>query len=139
MQSPTTTHWLSVKRILRYLRGTMQDGIKLQACDHLQIQAYTDADYASTPDDRHSSSGYCLYMGENLVSWYALLNKRWFLGVLLNLSIEISLLQQLKLCGLCFSCKSCVLLNNILQYFGMTMLVQVIWPLIPFSMLGPSI
>ncbi|KAL5569887.1 hypothetical protein UlMin_026462 [Ulmus minor] len=71
MQSPTSAHWLAVKRILRYLRGTMQDGIKLQASDHLQIQAYTDADYASTPDDRRSSSGYCLYMGENLVSWSA--------------------------------------------------------------------
>ncbi|KAL5570490.1 hypothetical protein UlMin_027065 [Ulmus minor] len=71
MHSPTSTHWLSVKRILRYLRGTMQQGLRLNPSQDLHIQAYTDADYASTPDDRKSSSGYCIFFGDNLVSWSA--------------------------------------------------------------------
>ena len=61
MHSPTSAHWLSVKRILRYLRGTMQQGLRLNSSQDLHIQAYTDADYASTPDDRKSSSGYCIF------------------------------------------------------------------------------
>ncbi|KAL5547516.1 hypothetical protein UlMin_002747 [Ulmus minor] len=71
MHSPTSAHWLSVKRILRYLRGTMQQGLRLNPSQDLHIQAYTDADYASTPDDRKSSSGYCIFFGDNLVSWSA--------------------------------------------------------------------
>ncbi|KAL5570076.1 hypothetical protein UlMin_026651 [Ulmus minor] len=69
MHNPTTAHWLSAKRILRYLRGTMQQGLRLNPSSHLQIQTYADADYASTPNDRRSSSGYCLFLGDNLVSW----------------------------------------------------------------------
>ncbi|KAL5579473.1 hypothetical protein UlMin_011915 [Ulmus minor] len=68
MHSPTSAHWLSVKRILRYLRGTMQQGLRLNSSQGLHIQAYTDADYASTPDNRRSSSGYCVFFGDNLVS-----------------------------------------------------------------------
>ncbi|KAL5573679.1 hypothetical protein UlMin_023276 [Ulmus minor] len=71
MHNPTTAHWLSAKRILRYLRGTMQHGLRLNPSSHLQIQTYADADYASTPDDRRSSSGFCLFFGDNLVSWSA--------------------------------------------------------------------
>ncbi|KAL5563802.1 hypothetical protein UlMin_033549 [Ulmus minor] len=71
MHNPTTAHWLAAKRILRYLRGTMQQGLRLNPSSHLQIQTYADADYASTPDDRRSSSGYCLFLGDNLVSWSA--------------------------------------------------------------------
>ncbi|KAL5550806.1 hypothetical protein UlMin_000982 [Ulmus minor] len=71
MHNPTTAHWLSVKRIMRYLRGTMQQGLRLNPSTHLQVQTYADADYASTPDDRRSSSGYCLFFGDNLVSWFA--------------------------------------------------------------------
>ncbi|KAL5577588.1 hypothetical protein UlMin_019287 [Ulmus minor] len=69
MHNPTTAHWLSTKRILRYLRGTTQQGLHLNPSSHLQIQTYANADYTSTPDDRHSSSGYCLFLGDNLVSW----------------------------------------------------------------------
>ncbi|KAL5567439.1 hypothetical protein UlMin_024014 [Ulmus minor] len=71
MHNPTTAHWLSIKRILRYLRGTMQQGLHLNPSTHLQVQTYADADYASTPDDQRSSSGYCLFLRDNLVSWSA--------------------------------------------------------------------
>ncbi|RVX04841.1 Retrovirus-related Pol polyprotein from transposon RE1 [Vitis vinifera] len=38
---------------------------------HFTIQAYTDADWGAQPDDRRSSSGYLVYLGNNLVSWTA--------------------------------------------------------------------
>ena len=56
MQQPTTTHWLSVKRILRYLRGTMQNGLLLSPSSNLTIEGFTDADWGAHLDDRRNSS-----------------------------------------------------------------------------------
>ena len=71
MQQPTLAHWLPVKRILRYLKGTVHDGLLLQPSKNFTIQAYTDADWGAQSDDRRSSSGYLVYLGNNLVSWSA--------------------------------------------------------------------
>ncbi|RVW14557.1 Retrovirus-related Pol polyprotein from transposon RE1 [Vitis vinifera] len=68
MHRPTP---LIVKRILRYLKGTITHGLLLQPSAHFTIQAYTDADWGAQPDDRRSSSGYLVYLGNNLVSWTA--------------------------------------------------------------------
>ncbi|KAL5573410.1 hypothetical protein UlMin_023007 [Ulmus minor] len=71
MHQPITSHWMAVKRILRYLKGTMQEGLLFTASDSFQIQAYTDADWAGSPDDRRSASAYCVFLGNNLVLWSA--------------------------------------------------------------------
>lgn len=44
MHSPTTTHWATVKRILRYLKGTMSHGITVQPTTSISLHAYSDAD-----------------------------------------------------------------------------------------------
>ncbi|KAL5550465.1 hypothetical protein UlMin_000641 [Ulmus minor] len=69
MQQPTLAHWLSVKRILHYLKGTMQDGLLISPLTNLTIEGFTCADWGAQPDDRRSSSGYLIYLGGNLVSW----------------------------------------------------------------------
>jgi hypothetical protein len=69
MQQPTTAHWLSVKRILQYLKGTLHDGLLLRPSPHLTVEGFTDADWGAQPDDRRSASGYLVYLGDNLVSW----------------------------------------------------------------------
>ncbi|CAL2227734.1 unnamed protein product [Prunus armeniaca] len=48
VSSPTTLHWAAVIRILRYLRGTF---------------------WASDPFDRKSTTGYCIFLGDSLISW----------------------------------------------------------------------
>ncbi|KAJ3705308.1 hypothetical protein LUZ61_009013 [Rhynchospora tenuis] len=71
MHSPTLNQWIAVKRVLRYLSGTIEHGLFIHSNSSLQIHAYTDADWAGSSFDRRSTSGYCIYLGKNLISWSA--------------------------------------------------------------------
>lgn len=44
LQNPTSIHWQTVKRVLRYLKGTLHNCLFLQKSDHISLIAYTDAD-----------------------------------------------------------------------------------------------
>ena len=68
MRQPQTQHMTAVMRILRYLKGTSSRGILLKKNDHLDLRAYTNADWAGDRDDRRSTSGYFTLVGGNLVT-----------------------------------------------------------------------
>ncbi|XP_066311227.1 secreted RxLR effector protein 161-like [Miscanthus floridulus] len=69
MHSPRTAHWNLVKRILRYLRGTINHGLVISASPSTDLKAYSDEDWGGCPDTRRSTSGYCVYLGDSLISW----------------------------------------------------------------------
>lgn len=72
MASPLDSHWHAVKRILRYLSGISHYGLLLQLAPFdgkLSLRACSDSDWVSDPDDRRSTSGSCIFVGPNLVSW----------------------------------------------------------------------
>ncbi|XP_019177890.1 PREDICTED: uncharacterized protein LOC109173088 [Ipomoea nil] len=69
MHSPTDEHWGLLKRVLRYIRGTLDYGLRITASVSSGIQAYSDSDWAGCPVDRKSTSGYAVFLGTNLVSW----------------------------------------------------------------------
>jgi hypothetical protein len=69
MHAPRDAHWTTVKRILRYIRGSMDLGLTISASPSVDIVAYSDADWAGCPDTRCSTSGYCVYLGSSLISW----------------------------------------------------------------------
>ncbi|KAL5583327.1 hypothetical protein UlMin_015769 [Ulmus minor] len=69
MQNPLTVHWKAVKRILRYLKGTMDEGILIRRSKTLALTGYCDADWGNDLDNRRSTTGYCIYLGNSLVSW----------------------------------------------------------------------
>ena len=69
MHSPQLHHWQSVKRILRYLAGTIDHGLLLHHQSSSFIKAFSDVDWGAYPDDRKSTSGFCVYLGSNLISW----------------------------------------------------------------------
>ena len=69
MHDPREKHLQAVNRILSYLKGTPGRGILFKKNEGLLIEAYTDADYAGSVVDRRSTSGYCTFLGGNLVTW----------------------------------------------------------------------
>jgi histone deacetylase 1/2 len=69
MHDPHDVHWNIIKRILRYVRGTTGHGVLLRASSSTALTAYTDADWAGCPDTRRSTSGFCIFLGEALISW----------------------------------------------------------------------
>lgn len=71
MQSPLDSHWKAVKRILRYLKGTIDIGMQLYKHSADKLIAFSNSDWASFPDDRRSTSSLAIFFGSNLVSWSA--------------------------------------------------------------------
>ncbi|XP_020987448.1 secreted RxLR effector protein 161-like [Arachis duranensis] len=69
MHSPGREHMDAVFRILRYLKRSPRKGLLYKNYGHRQIKAYTDADWVGNVIDRRSTSGYCTFVGGNLVSW----------------------------------------------------------------------
>ncbi|KAG7552293.1 Integrase catalytic core [Arabidopsis thaliana x Arabidopsis arenosa] len=69
MQAPTQHHWNMVNRILKYLKGAPGQGIWMGCNKNTEIVGYCDADYAGDKNDRRSTTGYCTFIGGNLVTW----------------------------------------------------------------------
>ena len=69
MDAPISPHYVAVLRILRYLKGTIFDGLHFSSHSSLTLQAYSDADWAGDPTDRRSTTGYCFMLGDSLISW----------------------------------------------------------------------
>lgn len=70
MSSPTKMHWLAAKRVLRYLKGTIDLGIFYRKdMGNLKFLVFTDSDYAGDLNDRRSTSGYVFKLGSGAVSW----------------------------------------------------------------------
>ena len=66
--NPTDANMISAKRVLRYLRGTTGFALKLETSGE-ELQAFSDADWASDRKDRKSTSGVLLQIGGTSVVW----------------------------------------------------------------------
>jgi hypothetical protein len=69
MQTPQKPHLDVVRRILRYIKHTLQCGIFYEAESQLQVHGYTDVDWAGNVSDRRSTSGFMFSFGNGVVSW----------------------------------------------------------------------
>ncbi|PKU74388.1 Retrovirus-related Pol polyprotein from transposon TNT 1-94 [Dendrobium catenatum] len=68
MQHPTMHDFQQLKRLLRYVKGTKSFGLPIITGDQT-LCTYTDADWAADTTDRKSISGFCTFLGPNLISW----------------------------------------------------------------------
>jgi hypothetical protein len=69
MQTPHESHWKEAKRILRYVRGTVQFEIHYSSGGTPLLVRFTDSDWADDPNDQKSTIGYVFSLGSRPVTW----------------------------------------------------------------------
>ncbi|KAK2974858.1 hypothetical protein RJ640_001909 [Escallonia rubra] len=69
MEAPTVTHMKAAKRILRYLKGTIEFGLFYSPSNNFKLSAYCDSDFAGDLEDRKSTTGFVFYMGDTAFTW----------------------------------------------------------------------
>jgi hypothetical protein len=70
MHKPSSAHFLAAKRILGYVKGTLDKGILFQP-GPIALTASTDADWAGDPCDKRSTSSNIVFLGNNPITWLA--------------------------------------------------------------------
>ncbi|KAH7284604.1 hypothetical protein KP509_34G062000 [Ceratopteris richardii] len=69
MHCPRKEHWIARQRVLRYIKGTLREGLYYGFTSDTRVKIYSDADWAGNVDDRRSTHGYLCYVGDKLISW----------------------------------------------------------------------
>ena len=70
--NPLQCHWIALLHVLKYVRGTAAYELCYRQCEKdLRLTGYSDSDWASSAEDRRSTSGYCFSLTEEgpLISW----------------------------------------------------------------------
>ena len=68
LTNPRHVHFIAAKHILRYLKGTIDYGLKYEENKKIKLEGYVDSDWAGNATDRKSTSGCCFSMGSGLIS-----------------------------------------------------------------------
>ncbi|KAJ9555731.1 hypothetical protein OSB04_010345 [Centaurea solstitialis] len=69
LASPTEVHWQAAIQLLKYVKKQPGQGIFLSAESSTQIRAFCDSDYGMCLDTRRSTTGFCVFVGDSLISW----------------------------------------------------------------------
>lgn len=69
MEAPHKLHWNAVKRVIKYLKGTMHLGLKFKPNKNACINAFSDSDFAGDTLTRKSTTGFLVYLGNSVISW----------------------------------------------------------------------
>ena len=67
--APKQSHLVAVKRIFKYLKGTLTYGLWYPRNQKFQLMAYLDADWENCVHERKSTSGGAFFLGDSLVAW----------------------------------------------------------------------
>ena len=67
--TPTTTHFKSAKRILRYLKGIIDFGLFYSISTDYKLVSYSDSDWTGNIDDRKSTTGFVFFTGDTAFTW----------------------------------------------------------------------
>ncbi|KAK4261085.1 hypothetical protein QN277_004134 [Acacia crassicarpa] len=69
MTAPTVAQWEALEHVSHYLKGSLGRGMLYENHGHTEIVCFCDADFAGSKTTRRSTTGYCVFVGGNLVSW----------------------------------------------------------------------
>lgn len=69
VSQPRTTHLKAAHHLLRYIKSTPGQGIFFPTNSTCQLRAFSDSDWAACVDTRKSVTGFCIFLGEALISW----------------------------------------------------------------------
>ena len=69
MEKPKQDHFIAAKRILRYIKGTLNHGLWYKYSEDAKLIGYSDSDYGGDWDDGKSTSGYAFHVGSAVFSW----------------------------------------------------------------------
>ncbi|KAM2718779.1 hypothetical protein EV1_030652 [Malus domestica] len=69
MENPTTAHLKTTKRILRYLKGTINFGLFYSSSSNYKLVGYSDSDWVGDSDDRKSTTGFVFFNGDTAFTW----------------------------------------------------------------------
>ncbi|KAG6493460.1 hypothetical protein ZIOFF_048446 [Zingiber officinale] len=69
MSKPSKVHYAAAKRVLRFLQGTMKHGLRYVKESNNDLVGFTDSDWASSLEDRRSTSAYLFCLGSKVISW----------------------------------------------------------------------
>ena len=69
MEKPKQDHFMAAKRILRYIKGTLNNGLFYTHSQNSKLVGYSDSDYGGDLDDGKSTSGYAFHIGSAIFSW----------------------------------------------------------------------
>ena len=69
METPNAEHWTAIKRIIRFVAGTIQYGCKYSKGADAALVGYSDSDHAGDLERRKSTSGIVFFLGNNVITW----------------------------------------------------------------------
>ena len=106
---PCLEHWSEVKRVFRYIKGTVNYGLKYVASDQkdIMLNGFSDADWAGDTSTRKSTSGYLFRLGKSTISWKS---KRQSIVALSSMEAEYV--------ALCSAAQETVWLRRLLSSIG---------------------
>ena len=107
MQAPTVAHFALVKKLLRYVKGTLSHGLQFSP-GPFHLHACTDANWAGDSSDRRSTSGFCVFWG--LISSHGLL-KSSLQSLDQAQKLNIALLLMLRLNSVGYKCYFMIFLS----------------------------
>lgn len=69
LSAPTDVHYQAALKVLRYLKNNPGQGLMYASDNDLCLNAFADADWATCKDTRRSVTGFCIFLGNSLISW----------------------------------------------------------------------